>query len=98
MLIAEDLMLLLTGDDVLDEALTMVTSKEGKKPQTVVTALGEGTRGRLYERLAASGILRAEEGRVLGLWTEREFPGLGGDDAGRRPPPRDGMSASDFSG
>ncbi len=33
MLIAEDLMLLLTGDDVLDEALTMVTSKEGKKPR-----------------------------------------------------------------
>ena len=73
MLIAEDLLLLLTGDDVLDEALTGVTSKEGKKPQTVVTALGKGTRGRLYERLAASGILRAEEGRVLGLWTEREY-------------------------
>ncbi len=38
-----------------------------------MTALGKGTRGRLYERLAASGILRAEEGRVLGLWTEREY-------------------------
>lgn len=63
-----------TGDDVLDGALTRVTSKEGKKPQTVVTALGKGTRGRLYERLAASGILRAEEGRVLGLFPTHHWP------------------------
>lgn len=63
-----------TGDEVLDEALARVTVKEGKKPKTVVTALGKGTRGRLYERLAQSGVLRAEGGRVLGLFPTHRWP------------------------
>ena len=63
-----------TGDEVLNEALTMITSKEGKKPQTVVTALGKGTRGRLYKRLADGGVLRAEDGRVLGLFPTHHWP------------------------
>jgi hypothetical protein len=63
-----------TGDEVLDQALTTVTSKEGKKPQAVVTALGKGARVRLYERLAESGVLRAEEGRVLGLFPTHRWP------------------------
>lgn len=63
-----------TGDAVLDEALLRVTGKEGKKPQTVVTALGKGARARLYERLAADGVLRAEEGRVLGLFPSHHWP------------------------
>ena len=63
-----------TGDEVLDEALATVTSKEGKKPQTVVTALGKGIRARLYERLAENGVLRAEEGHVLGLFPTHHWP------------------------
>ena len=63
-----------TGDEILDQALTMVTRKEGRKPQTVVTALGKGARVRLYERLAKSGVLRAEEGRVLGLFPTHRWP------------------------
>ena len=73
MLIAEDLMLLLTGDDVLDEALTMGHEQRGQETPDRRDRTGQGHWGRLYERLAASGILRAEEGRVLGLWTEREY-------------------------
>ena len=63
-----------TGDEALNEALTMITSREGKKPQTVVTALGKGTRGRLYKRLADGGVLRAEDGRVLGLFPTHHWP------------------------
>ena len=63
-----------TGDEILDEALATVTSKEGKKPQTVVTALGRGTRLRLYERLAEGGVLREKEGRVLGVFPTHRWP------------------------
>ena len=80
-----------TGDDVLDEALTRAASKEGKKPQSVVTALGKGARGRLYERLAASGILRAEEGRVLGLFPTHHWPT---QDAGHEAAVRDALDTA----
>ena len=63
-----------TGDEVLDEALATVTSKEGKKPQTVVSALGKGIRARLYERLAENGVLRAEGGHVLGIFPTHRWP------------------------
>ena len=62
------------GDDVLDEALATVTRKEGKKAQSVVTALTKGTRARLYGRLVAAGVLRAENGRVLGIIPARRWP------------------------
>jgi hypothetical protein len=63
-----------TGDGVLDEALATVGDKEGKKPENVVTALGKGTRTRLYERLVAAGLLRAEEGRILGIFPTHRWP------------------------
>src|SRR5690349_4033972 len=63
-----------TGDEVLDEALTRAARKEGEEAQRGVTALGEGGGGRRYERLAASGILRAAEGRVLGLSPTHHWP------------------------
>jgi hypothetical protein len=63
-----------TGDDMLDEALATVGRKEGKKPQDVVAALGKRTRGRLYERLARAGLVRAEQGRVLGIVPTRRWP------------------------
>ena len=63
-----------TGDSVLDEALATVGHKEGKKPQNVVTALGKRTRLRLYERLADAGLLRAEEGRILGIVPTHRWP------------------------
>ncbi|WP_043503232.1 GOLPH3/VPS74 family protein [Georgenia sp. SUBG003] len=63
-----------TGDDLLDEALAAVVAKEGKKPRTVVTKLGKKIRPRLYDRLVAAGVLRAENGRVLGLLPTRRWP------------------------
>src|SRR5215213_9951952 len=63
-----------TGDEVLDDALATVGEKEGKKPQGVVSALGKRTRVRLYERLAGSGVLRAEKGRVLGIVPRHRWP------------------------
>jgi hypothetical protein len=63
-----------TGDRMLDEALATVGRTEGKKPQNVVAALGKRTRVQLYERLAEAGLLRAEEGRILGIFPTRRWP------------------------
>ena len=63
-----------TGDAVLDEALTLVGQKEGKKPQSVVGALGKGARLRLYDRLVAAGVLRAQDDRILGVFPAHRWP------------------------
>jgi hypothetical protein len=63
-----------TGDSVLDDALATVGHNEGKKPQSVVAAVGKRTRLRLYERLAQAGLLRAEEGRILGMFPTHRWP------------------------
>jgi hypothetical protein len=63
-----------TGDGLLDEALATVGQNEGKKPESVEARLGKGTRARLYARLADSGVLRAEEGRVLGIFPSHRWP------------------------
>ena len=63
-----------TGDGLLDEALTIVGQKEGKKPQSVVARLGKRARVRLYERLVAGGVLRAANDRVLGIFPTRRWP------------------------
>jgi hypothetical protein len=63
-----------TRDSVLDDALATVEHKEGKKPQSVVAALGKRTRARLYERLAEAGLLRAEESRILGIFPTHRWP------------------------
>lgn len=63
-----------TGDGLLDEALTVVGQKEGKKPQNVVARLGKRARVRLYERLVAGGVLRAEDDRILGIFPTHRWP------------------------
>jgi hypothetical protein len=63
-----------TGDGLLDEALTIVGQKEGKKPQSVVARLGKRARVRLYERLAEDGVLRAEDDRILGIFPTHRWP------------------------
>ena len=67
-----------TSDPLLDEALAMISGKQGKKPQNVVPALGKGIRGRLYERLAGRGLLRAESGKILGLFPRHTWPAQDG--------------------
>jgi hypothetical protein len=63
-----------TGDDLLDDALTVVAQKEGKKPQGVVPRLGKRARARMYERLVDSGVLDAKDDRVLGVFPTHRWP------------------------
>nr|WP_246401531.1 GPP34 family phosphoprotein [Jiangella mangrovi] len=62
------------GDDVLDHALTELSDDEGKKPKNVLGQLRKGTRDRLLRRLADRGLLREEEGRVLGIFPTTRWP------------------------
>jgi hypothetical protein len=63
-----------TSDPLLDEALATVGEKQGKKPQNVVTALGKRVRVRLYDRLVDRGVLRAESGKILGIFPRHTWP------------------------
>lgn len=63
-----------TSDPLLDEALATIGEKQGKKPESVVTALGKDLRGRLYDRLVERGLLRAESGKVLGIFPVHKWP------------------------
>lgn len=63
-----------TGDPVLDGALEVVTARQGKKPATVIKPLSKHLRRTLYARLAAAGVVRAEEGRILGVFPTHTWP------------------------
>lgn len=63
-----------TGDDVLDEGLRRIEAKRPQKPQSVLPALAKRLRQALYERLVRRGILRFEEGRVLGIFPTKQWP------------------------
>ncbi|MBO0815203.1 MAG: GPP34 family phosphoprotein [Actinobacteria bacterium] len=63
-----------TGDAVLDAALQVVIARQGKKPATLINPLGKNLRGTLYERLASAGVVRADRGRVLGLFPAHRWP------------------------
>jgi hypothetical protein len=62
------------GDDVLDAALQVLVARQGSKPSAVVKPLGKNLRETLYQRLAASGVLRAGQGRDLGIFPIRTWP------------------------
>ena len=62
------------GDDVLDAALEIIIAHQGKKPSAVITPLSKNLRRTLYERLAASGVVRAEQGRALGIFPVHRWP------------------------
>jgi hypothetical protein len=57
-----------TGDAVLDEALRRAADLQGKKPTAVLQSLGKDLRKTLLSGLADLGVLRAEEGKVLGIF------------------------------
>ena len=80
-----------TGDAVLDEALATIGQREGKKPRSVVTRLGKGVRGQLYGRLAEGGLLRAEKGRILGIFPTDRWPA---QDAGHEASVRAGIASA----
>jgi Golgi phosphoprotein 3 GPP34 len=62
------------GDEVLDAALETLAARQGSKPSAVIRPLGKNLRPVLYQRLAASGVLRAEQGRALGIFPMRTWP------------------------
>lgn len=62
------------GDEILDAALQTITTHQGKRPAAVIRPLGKNLRQVLYERLASRGVLRAEEGRVLGVFPVHRWP------------------------
>jgi hypothetical protein len=65
------------GDEVLDAALRIVLAHAGRRPSAVIRPLGRNLRRTLYERLAANGAVRAERGRVLGVFPVRRWPAQG---------------------
>jgi len=62
------------GDEVLDAALGILTANQGKKPSAVIRPLSRNLRQGLYERLAASGVVRAGRGKILGIFPTRIWP------------------------
>ncbi len=61
------------GDDVLRAAYDVVAERE-RIAQELVGRLGRKRRDPLLERLAARGLVRREEGRVLGLFPRTTWP------------------------
>lgn len=63
-----------TGDPALDHALEILTERQGKKPATVLRPMAKHLRQTLYERLARDGVVRAQEGRVFGIFPSHRWP------------------------
>ena len=62
------------GDAILDAALEILIARQGKKPSTLIKPLSKNLRRMLYERLADSGMVRAERGRILGVFPLHRWP------------------------
>ena len=62
------------GDAVLDAALEIIIAHQGKKPSTVIRPLSKNLRQSLYQRLADGGVVRAEQGRILGVFPTHRWP------------------------
>jgi hypothetical protein len=61
-------------DAVLDAALEILGARQGKRPSTVIGPLSKNLRGTLYQRLADRGVVRAERGRIFGVFPVRRWP------------------------
>ncbi len=62
------------GDVVLDAALQTVIAHQGKRPSAVITPLSKNLRAALYQRLADSGVLRAGQVKILGVFPAHSWP------------------------
>ncbi len=62
------------GDQVLDAALETLTAHRGDRPSAAIRPLSRHLRRTLYERLAATGVIRAEHARVLGVFPVDRWP------------------------
>src|SRR5215467_14646533 len=62
------------GDAILDAALEIVVAHQGNRPSSVIRPLSKNLRQALYERLVSSGVVRAERGRILGVFPIHRWP------------------------
>ena len=62
------------GDAILDTALETVTAYQAKRPSTVIRPLSKNLRRTLYQRLADRGVVRADRGRIFGVFPVRRWP------------------------
>lgn len=62
------------GNAVLDDALSLLDTREGAKPGNVLGKLTKGLRERLLNNLAAQGVLREEKAKVLGVFPTTRWP------------------------
>jgi hypothetical protein len=62
------------GDAVLDAALKILIARQGRKPSTVIGPLSKNLRRTLYQWLADRGVVRAERGKILGVFPIRRWP------------------------
>jgi Golgi phosphoprotein 3 GPP34 len=62
------------GDEVLDTALATIIAHQGQRPSAVIRPLSKNLRRTLYRRLADRGVVRAERGKILGVFPARRWP------------------------
>ncbi|MFD1824495.1 MULTISPECIES: GOLPH3/VPS74 family protein [Mumia] len=63
-----------TGEPLLDDAVARLSSGEPLAPRSAVALLGKKAQERLHDSLVGRGILRREEGRVLGIFPVTRWP------------------------
>ncbi|GAA1605890.1 GPP34 family phosphoprotein [Kribbella hippodromi] len=63
-----------TGDPILDERLSLVVDKPGKKPKDQIGQLSKRLRDQVLVRLAERGVLEQDQGKVLGLFPVTRWP------------------------
>jgi hypothetical protein len=63
-----------TGDAVLDAGLALLTQRQGRKPSEAIRPLAKNLRQTCYARLAAAGVVRSEDGRILGIFPTQRWP------------------------
>lgn len=62
------------GDPVLDDALRGLADHKPRKTRDALSPLSKGLREKLLDRLTERGILRREDGRVLGVFATKRWP------------------------
>src|SRR5690348_16212113 len=63
-----------TGDPILDERLSYIVNRPGKKPKDQIKPLSKHLRDQLLTRLAQKGVLEADQGKLLGLFPVTRWP------------------------
>lgn len=65
-----------SGDAMLDAGVAQLAGRRPAKPQEVIQRLRKDLRPAVYQRLAARGIVRASEERILGIFPTTRWPAV----------------------